>query len=113
MKVKLRTGVDAVRPTLPARATHRQRHRPRGMPMMDLQELLDRCAKDQPVPGAALAVLDGDVVTTAAFGVTNADHPLDVDADTLFQIGSITKLYVGTAVMRLVDRGNLELDAPV
>ncbi len=47
------------------------------------------------------------------FGVTSVEHPLDVDADTLFQIGSITKTFLGTAVMRLVERGDLGLDEPL
>src|SRR5262249_27696962 len=41
------------------------------------------------------------------------ENPLDVTPDTLFQIGSITKTFTGTAAMRLVGRGDLGLDAPV
>jgi CubicO group peptidase (beta-lactamase class C family) len=65
------------------------------------------------IPGVAVAVRHGDDVDTAAFGVTSVEHPLDVDADTLFQIGSITKTYTATAAMRLVEGGRLDLDAPV
>ncbi len=36
-----------------------------------------------------------------------------MDADTLFQVGSVTKTYTGTAVMRLVERGALDQEAPV
>src|SRR2546429_2286685 len=49
----------------------------------------------------------------AAYGVTNLEHPLPVDADTLFQIASITKTITATVVMRLVERDALDLDAPV
>src|SRR5207244_1574033 len=45
--------------------------------------------------------------------VTNLEHPLPVDADTLFQIASITKTMTATVIMRLVERGVLDLDAPV
>ena len=65
------------------------------------------------VPGVAVGVLHEDRVHTAGFGVTNVDNPLAVDEHTRFQIGSITKTFVGTAVMRLVELGKLELDAPV
>lgn len=34
-------------------------------------------------------------------------------ADTLFQVGSITKIFTGTVVLRLVEQGKLRLDAPV
>ena len=65
------------------------------------------------VPGVAIGILhDGDE-DVAAYGVTNLEHPLPVDADTLFQIASITKTMTATVVMRLVERGALDLDAPV
>jgi CubicO group peptidase (beta-lactamase class C family) len=65
------------------------------------------------IPGVAVGVLDGGVEYTAGRGVTNVDHPLPVDADTLFQVGSITKTYTATAAMRLVDEGRLDVDKPV
>jgi CubicO group peptidase (beta-lactamase class C family) len=65
------------------------------------------------VPGAAVGILLGEQEASAGFGVTSVDYPRPVDADTLFQIGSITKTYTATALMRLVDQGQLELDAPV
>lgn len=65
------------------------------------------------VPGAVVGVLYGGETKTAGFGVTNVDHPLPVTPDTLFQIGSITKTYTATAVMRLVEQGVLSLDEPV
>ena len=65
------------------------------------------------VPGVAVAVRNGDEVEAAGFGVTSVENPLDVDGDTLFQIGSITKTYTAAAAMRLVEEGRLDLDAPV
>ncbi len=66
-----------------------------------------------PIPGVSIGIVDGDDQQTAAFGVTSVDHPLPVDADTLFQIGSITKTFLGTLVMRLIEDGPLDLDVPV
>ncbi|NIP34966.1 MAG: serine hydrolase, partial [Thermoplasmata archaeon] len=65
------------------------------------------------VPGVAVGVLHGDETFTEGLGVTNVDHPIAVDETTLFQIGSITKTFVGTLAMRLVETGKLELDAPI
>ena len=45
--------------------------------------------------------------------MTSLEHPLKVDGDTLFQIGSVTKTVTGTVAMRLVEQGELDLDAPV
>lgn len=65
------------------------------------------------VPGVAIGVIVGQQEHAAGFGVTNVDHPLPVDADTLFQIGSTGKTFTATALMRLVEQGKLDLDAPV
>lgn len=66
-----------------------------------------------PIPGAAVGILYGDEEFHAGLGVTNVNHPLPVSSATLFQIGSITKTFVGTLVMRLVEAGKLDLDTPV
>lgn len=65
------------------------------------------------IPGVAVGVLHNGQEQAAGFGVTNVDHPLTVDAATLFQIGSITKTLTGTVIMRLVEAGKLDLDTPV
>lgn len=65
------------------------------------------------VPGAALGILADGRVHTRGFGVTNIDHPLPVTDDTLFQIGSISKTFTGTAIMRLAEQGKLRLDDPI
>src|SRR5438876_11761415 len=65
------------------------------------------------VPGVAIGILhDGDE-DIAAYGVTNLENPLPVDADTLFQIASVTKTITATVIMRLVEQGKIDLDAPV
>jgi CubicO group peptidase (beta-lactamase class C family) len=79
----------------------------------DLQAFVAAEAVRLGVPGAAVGVLHSEAELTAGFGVTSVDHPLPVDGDTLFQIGSITKTYTATAVLRLVDEGRLDLDDPV
>jgi CubicO group peptidase (beta-lactamase class C family) len=65
------------------------------------------------VPGVALGVLDADGARAWGFGVTNVDHPLAVDADTVFEIASITKTMTATVAARLAAEGKLDLDAPV
>ena len=65
------------------------------------------------VPGVAVGIRHEDETFTEGLGITNVDHPIKVDETTLFQIGSITKTFVGTLAMRLVEMGKLELDAPI
>jgi CubicO group peptidase (beta-lactamase class C family) len=66
-----------------------------------------------PIPGAVVGISHADRQWIAAFGTTSLDHPLPVTENTLFQIGSITKTFVTTAVMRLVEMGQLDLDQPI
>ncbi|HEY3687073.1 MAG TPA: serine hydrolase [Streptosporangiaceae bacterium] len=71
------------------------------------------------VPGASLGILrlgaDGapDELAEAAYGVTSTATGVPVTTDTVFQIGSITKVWTATVAMRLVDDGKLTLDTPV
>jgi CubicO group peptidase (beta-lactamase class C family) len=65
------------------------------------------------VPGIAVGIWNDGEEELGGWGVTNVDHPLDVNGDTLFQIASITKTITATVIMRLVEEGKLDLDAPV
>ncbi|MFC6044297.1 serine hydrolase domain-containing protein [Nocardioides hankookensis] len=65
------------------------------------------------VPAAAWAVLaDGEVADGAA-GILNKSTGVEATPDSIFQIGSITKLWTSTLVMQLVDEGKLDIDLPV
>ena len=78
-----------------------------------LQPALDNLARRHGVPGASLAVLDGDLVVELATGVTSRSTGVPVTPQTLFQIGSITKIYTTTLLLQLADEGLLDLDQPV
>jgi CubicO group peptidase (beta-lactamase class C family) len=78
----------------------------------DLRDRLDELCARHGVPGASIAVLAGGEVTTAAAGLLNLDTGVEATEDSLFQIGSVTKLYTATLVMQLVDEGRVDLDAP-
>jgi CubicO group peptidase (beta-lactamase class C family) len=78
-----------------------------------VRDLAAQRMEETGVPGVALGVLADGKLETAGLGVTSVEHPLEVRPDTLFQIGSITKTFTGTAAMRLVEHGELDLDEPV
>jgi len=65
------------------------------------------------VPGTSIGVYHEAAEEAAGFGVTSTEQPLEVDAETLFQIGSITKTVTGTLALQLVEKGELDLDAPI
>jgi CubicO group peptidase (beta-lactamase class C family) len=83
----------------------------------EIRQRLDRFVKGEMkrtgVPGAAVGILHRGRRLVEGYGVTSVEHPLPVEADTLFQIGSTTKTYTATAAMRLVEQGKLDLNAPV
>jgi CubicO group peptidase (beta-lactamase class C family) len=78
-----------------------------------LSKLAGEIMEKQSVPGVVVGILYEGEVRAAGFGVTNVDHPLPVTAETLFQVGSITKTFTVTAMMRLVEMGKLDLEATV
>jgi len=65
------------------------------------------------VPGLAMATWSDGRVDSAAFGMANLETGQPVTPGTVFQIGSITKVFTATAVMQLVDGWRIELDRPV
>jgi CubicO group peptidase (beta-lactamase class C family) len=69
---------------------------------------------EQGIPGLAVALVDGDqVLWTQGFGHVDGDGSAAVDADTLFSVQSMSKLFTATAVMRAVQDGRLALDEPI
>ncbi|MDQ2955864.1 MAG: beta-lactamase family protein [Actinomycetota bacterium] len=77
------------------------------------QGRLRALATECQVPGASFAVLVDGAIHTGATGVLNHDNGVETDTDSVFQIGSITKVYTATMVLQLVEEGLVELDAPV
>ena len=78
-----------------------------------LAEQLPALIEKYDVPGAAVAVLAGGEVVDDAAGVLNKATGVEATADSLFQIGSITKLWTSTLVLQLVDEGKVDLDLPI
>ena len=84
-----------------------------GRRFVEWQQRLDELVRRHGVPGASLAVLaDGDV-STAASGILNAGTGVTATPDSVFQIGSITKIFTTMLVMRLADEHQLDLDQKV
>lgn len=79
----------------------------------DLATLVSEQMEEWSVPGVAVGVLRDGEIETWGFGVTSIETGQPVTGDTLFQIGSITKVFTATVIMQLVDEGRLHLDEPV
>jgi len=77
------------------------------------QARLDELRAAHHVPGAVLAVLVGDEIHELASGVLHRGTGVETTTDSVFQLGSIAKVYTATLIMRLAETGKLDLDAPV
>lgn len=96
---------------------------PHGLSAVDvdtwLAGFLPAALEREGIAGAVVSVVsDGTVLTERGFGWADTgaggNDPLPVDPQqTLFRIGSISKLVTATTVMQLVEDGRLDLDAPV
>jgi CubicO group peptidase (beta-lactamase class C family) len=83
------------------------------MSQEELSDFVASAAERSGVPGVAAGVWADDREAYACHGVTSIENPLPVDPDTVFVVGSVTKTFTATAMMRLVAEGRVELDAPV
>lgn len=77
----------------------------------DLDDLLVDFVGDRDGGGAVLVVRNG-TTTTAAAGDANAAGDL-IRPATPFRVGSISKPFVATMVLQLVDEGRVDLDEPL
>lgn len=71
------------------------------------------------IPGASISVVhDGELLTARGYGHAHTgvdgEEPVPVDPEeTLFRVGSVSKAFTATAVMQLVERGDIDLDTDI
>ncbi len=70
---------------------------------------------DRNTPGASIAVqLEGQPLWAKAYGIKHEDQPDEaVDTETIFRIGSTTKMMTSAAIMQQVEAGTIDLQAPI
>lgn len=79
-----------------------------------LADELELCLHEMHCPGALVGIAGAGVPTTVlAIGTSDAEGNEPMRADMRMRIGSVSKLFVGAVVLRLVDQGVLSLDRPV
>ncbi|WP_214409232.1 serine hydrolase domain-containing protein [Sphaerisporangium fuscum] len=83
------------------------------MDAQKLQERLAETAREHGIPGLVIAVQRDEEIVEAAHGVLDKEFNYPVTTDSIFQTGSITKVWTATLLMQLVDEGLVDLDAPV
>jgi CubicO group peptidase (beta-lactamase class C family)/D-alanyl-D-alanine dipeptidase len=89
---------------------------PAGPQFRDVAEKLAKFIRaeieQKQIPAVSIALIDDQrVVWSEGFGKARTN--LAATADTIYRVGSVSKLFTDIALMRLVERGEIDLDAPV
>ena len=70
--------------------------------------------KKQNIPGIALAIVkDGTIVKAQGYGVADLKAKTAVSPETVFKIGSVSKQFIASGIMLLVQDGRLALADPI
>jgi CubicO group peptidase (beta-lactamase class C family) len=80
---------------------------------MTWTDVLEAACREAGAPGAALGVMDGDMVEVATFGVRSVATRAPVTARTRFNMGSATKMLTAALVVEQANQGRLDLDTAV
>jgi CubicO group peptidase (beta-lactamase class C family) len=80
---------------------------------LQLQTVLNNTLTREQIPGVSVALWHNHQLSAAAAGLLNVDTGVEATPDSVFQIGSITKVLTASLVMKLVEQGRVALDAPV
>ena len=81
--------------------------------LADLQSYVESLLTEHQIPAVSLAVWHQHQCYQAAAGILNQDTGVQATPDSIFQIGSITKVFTACLVMQLVETDRVELDRPV
>ena len=77
-----------------------------------LEAMIEREREQKDLGAVSIAITDAQGVAWAAgFGEQAPGVP--ADAETVYRVGSVSKLFTDIAVMQLAERGEIEIDAPV
>jgi CubicO group peptidase (beta-lactamase class C family)/D-alanyl-D-alanine dipeptidase len=77
-----------------------------------LTSMIEREREEKELAAVSIALVDGDdVVWARGFGDQSEGVP--ATAGTVYRVGSVSKMFTDIAVMQLVERGEIDLDAPV
>jgi CubicO group peptidase (beta-lactamase class C family)/D-alanyl-D-alanine dipeptidase len=79
-----------------------------------LRPFIQQQMAEKELPALSIALIDDQqIVWAEGFGMADPKTKTPATADTVYRIGSVSKLFTDLAIMQLVERGELNLDAPV
>ncbi|WNC67191.1 serine hydrolase domain-containing protein [Thalassotalea nanhaiensis] len=78
--------------------------------IQELQEAIAELIKKNDLPAVGIAMIDETgPVWVGALGKANLENNITADEDSMFRIGSISKMFVALSVLKLVEEGKLDL----
>jgi len=78
--------------------------------LSELQDSIQKILIETKTPGAAIVMVsDDEVVWLKGLGKADIENNLDVNEKTMFRLGSVSKLFVGLAILKLQEEGRLNL----
>ena len=96
------------------RAGSTQASNPGTLDTMSIARAASAWMQRHRAPALSIAIaFDGQPVWSAGFGLANPAHNVLATSQTSYRLASVTKSITATAVMMLVERGVLDLDAPI
>jgi CubicO group peptidase (beta-lactamase class C family)/D-alanyl-D-alanine dipeptidase len=80
----------------------------------ELDRVIQHELESKAIPALSIALVDGDrIVWAAGFGLADPESGAPATVDTVWRVGSVSKLFTDIAIMQLVEQGELDLDQPV
>lgn len=80
----------------------------------ELDRFIQHEMADKQLPAISIALVDGQrVVWARGFGMANVTDSTPATAETIYRVGSVSKLFTDIGVMQLVDRGAVDIDGPI
>ncbi|MDM4017129.1 serine hydrolase [Roseiconus lacunae] len=102
-------GVSAQQPGTPA-ASQTDYQKAIGK----IEEAIRIEVEQKGLPAFSISLVDGDhIVWADGFGYQDSGKETKATAETVYRVGSVSKLFTDIAVLQLVEQGKIDLDAPV
>jgi len=79
-----------------------------------IDAVVETAMAEHRIPGVAVAVVrQGEVLLSKGYGLADLEHQVRVTPETMFQSGSVGKMFTAAAAMVMVEEGRLDLDVPI
>lgn len=87
---------------------------PDQIKLTELEKTIYDDIKISGAPGAVIGVVkDGQVIYQKAFGLSNINTEVPVKNETIFQIGSITKIFTAATLLTICERSKIDINEPI